>query len=96
MFHLFGIGLFGLGFAGIAALSGLVSLAYAVFVIWMVVDGILRADAEYPGVNVNRKVFWVLAMVLIHPVAIAYFIAVFLKVKRGSAKAAYAAAPPAA
>jgi hypothetical protein len=82
MFHL--AGLFGLGFAGLGALWALAGIAYPVFVIWMIVDGVLRTDAEYPGAEVNRKVLWVVAMVLVHPVAIAYFIVVFLKVKRGS------------
>lgn len=91
MFHLFPLGL---GFAGLAALGGIAGLAYPVLVIWMIVDGILRADAEYPGVQPNRKVLWVVGMVLLHPVAIAYFIVVFLKVPRTRrAAAAYYTAP---
>jgi len=82
MFHAFG--LFGLGLAGLGALSGLASLAYAVLVVWMIVDGVLRTDAEYPGTDPNRKVIWVVLMVLLHPVAIAYFFMVFNKIKRGA------------
>ncbi len=91
MFHL--AGLFFLGFVGLAALSALVAIAYPVFVVWMIVDGVLRADAEYPGTQVNRKVLWVVLMVLVHPVAIAYFFLVFNKVKRGSLASCPAPAP---
>jgi hypothetical protein len=76
--------LFIVGFAGLAALSALVAIAYPVFVVWMIVDGVLRADAEYPGVQANRKVLWVVLMVLVHPVAVVYFFMVFNRVKRGS------------
>ena len=82
MFHL--AGLFLVGFAGIAGLSALVAIAYPVFVVWMIVDGVLRSDAEYPGTHVNRKVLWIVLMVLVHPVAIAYLFMVFNRVKRGS------------
>jgi hypothetical protein len=97
MLHAFGLfaGLFGLGFAGLAALYAVVSLAYPVFVVWMVIDGILRSDVEYPGSYANRKVLWVVLMVLVHPIAIAYFFMVFAKIKRGrAAPAAYTAASP--
>jgi nitrate/nitrite transporter NarK len=72
----------GLGFAGLGVLGAIASLAYPVFTLWMIIDGILRTDAEYPGTETNRKVLWVLAMVLVQPVAIVYFIAVYLKVRR--------------
>jgi hypothetical protein len=73
---------FGIAFVGIGALSALASIAYPVFTLWMIIDGILRSDAEYPGTETNRKVLWVVAMVLIQPVVIIYFFAVFLKVRR--------------
>lgn len=82
MFH--ALGLFGLGFAGLTAFTGLLGIAYAVLVIVMIVDGVLRPDVEYPGTEPNRKVLWVLGMVLLHPVAIAYFFLVYSKIKRGS------------
>jgi hypothetical protein len=95
MFHAFG--LFGLGFAGLATVSALAAIAYPVFVVWMIVDGFLRSDAEYPGTDSNRKVLWVVLMVLLHPVTIAYFIMVFLKVPRGSLGAPdFSPVPPAA
>jgi len=75
---------FAVGFGGLAALGGLAGIAYPLFVIWMIVDGVLRVDAEYPGTDPNRKVLWVVAMVLLHPVAIVYLFAVFMKVRRGS------------
>jgi hypothetical protein len=73
---------FGFAFAGIGALGAIASVAYPILVIWMIVDGILRTDAEYPGTEPNRKVLWVVGMVLLHPVAIAYLIVVFAKVRR--------------
>ena len=95
MIHALGFGLLGLGLAGVV-LYGLASVAYPVFVIWMIVDAVLRSDAEYPGTEPNRKVLWVLAMVLLSPVAIAYLVLVFMKVKRGSLTAPRAySAPPA-
>ena len=78
------VGLLVFGFAGLAALAAVLSIAYPVFVVWMIVDGVLRTDAEYPGTQVNRKVLWVVLMVLIHPAAIAYFFMVFNQVRRGS------------
>lgn len=84
MFHMMGL-LFGIGFACLAALAALAAIAYPVFVVWMIVDGVMRADAEYPGTEPNRKVLWVVLMVLFHPVSIVYFLMVFNKVKRGSA-----------
>jgi hypothetical protein len=50
----------------------------------MVVDGVLRNDDEYPGTGANRKVLWVLGMVLVHPVVVVYFFAVFLRLRRAS------------
>jgi hypothetical protein len=86
---------FAVGFGGLAVAGGLASIAYPLFVVWMIVDGVLRVDAEYPGTEPNRKVLWVVAMVLLHPVAIAYLFAVLLKVKRGSATTASVQAPAA-
>lgn len=94
MLHL--LGFFGFGFIGLWALSGLASVAYTAFVIWMIVDGILRTDAEYPGTNPNRKVLWVLGMVLLHPVAIVYFFVVYAKVRRAPRYTSCEQVPPAA
>jgi hypothetical protein len=89
-------GLFVVGFVGLAALTALLSIAYPVFVVWMIVDGALRSDAEYPGTQVNRKVLWVVLMVLVHPVAIVYFFMVFSRVRRGSPAAPCPAPAPVA
>jgi len=91
MLHFMGLFVFGL--ASLAALAAVLSISYPVFVVWMIVDGVLRADAEYPGTQVNRKVLWVVLMVLVHPVAIAYFFMVFNRVKRSSPVAPCAAPP---
>jgi len=75
---------FAVGLGGLAVAGGLAGLAYPLFVIWMIVDGVLRTDAEYPGTDPNRKVLWVVGTVLLYPVAIVYLFVVLLKVKRGS------------
>lgn len=76
----------GVGLMGVAAILGLfaafITLGYAVLWVWMLVDGVLRTDAEYPGSEPNRKILWVLAMVFLHPAAIVYFFAVYLKARR--------------
>jgi hypothetical protein len=76
----------GVGFAGLALALGLLAailaLVYPVMWVWMLIDGVLRTDAEYPGTGANRKILWVLAMALVHPVFIVYFFAVFLKAPR--------------
>jgi hypothetical protein len=84
---------FAIGFGGLAVAGGLASIAYPLFVVWMIIDGVLRTDAEFPGTEPNRKALWVVAMVLLHPVAIVYLFAVLLKVKRGSMATASAQAP---
>jgi len=83
MFHAFGFGVLGLGLAGVFT-AAFLKVAFPLFVIWMIVDGVLRTDAEYPGTNPNRKVLWVIAMVILPPVAIAYLIWWFLSGKAGS------------
>jgi hypothetical protein len=87
---------FGFAFAGIGLLSALASVAYPLLVVWMIVDGVLRSDEEYPGTEPNRKVLWVLGMVLVHPVALLYLFMVFAKVRRTprGARADYTAAVP--
>lgn len=84
---------FGFGFAGLGLLAALASVAYPVFVVWMIIDALLRTDAEYPGTEANRKILWVVLMILFHAVSIAYFFLVFLKIKRGSLPAPYCPPP---
>ena len=74
----------GVGFLGLGLVAATLALIYPVMWVWMVIDGVLRTDEEYPGAGPNRKVLWVLGMVLVHPVAIAYFFAVFLRLRRAS------------
>lgn len=97
LFHDFGFGMFGLGVAGLGILSAFLSVAYPIFVIVMIVDGFLRSDFEYPGTEPNRKVLWVIGMVLVHPVAIAYYFMVYSKIRRTrrSEMPPYTAAAPA-
>jgi hypothetical protein len=76
----------GLGVGALALVFGMLalalSLAYPVMWVWMLVDGILRTEEEYPGSNPNRKVLWVLAMALVHPAFIVYFFVVFMRARR--------------
>jgi uncharacterized RDD family membrane protein YckC len=78
---------FGFGVAGLGLFAAVTAVAYPVFVVWMIIDALLRTDAEYPGTEANRKILWVVLMILFHLVSIAYFFVVFLKIKRGSFQA---------
>jgi hypothetical protein len=72
----------GIGFLGLGLVAATLALVYPVLWVWMVVDGVLRTDDEYPGAGPNRKVLWVLGMVLVHPVVIVYFFMVFMRLRR--------------
>ena len=72
----------GVGFLGLGLVAATLALIYPVMWVWMVLDGVLRTDEEYPGAGPNRKVLWVLGMVLVHPVVIVYFFVVFLRQRR--------------
>jgi hypothetical protein len=87
----------GAGFLGLGLVAAALALAYPVLWVWMVIDGVVRSDADYPGTGANRKVLWVLAMVLVHPVVIAYLFAVYLKARNShqGATAPHAATAPA-
>lgn len=83
MLHLLG-GVLAFGLMGQATVWLVANVLYPLFVVWMIVDGVLRDVAEYPGATQNNKIVWVLLMVFIHPVALVYFFCVFRKIKRGS------------
>lgn len=84
----------GVGFLGLGLVAATLALIYPVMWVWLVIDGVLRTDEEYPGAGPNRKVLWVLGMVLVHPVVIVYFFVVFLRLRRSPhpVAAPYAAA----
>ena len=94
MFELIG-GFVALTIAGHAMWWTLTSLLYPVFVVWMIVDALLRDAPDWPGGGRNDKLIWVLLMVLVHPAAFAYLLLVYLRVKRGSAYAPARATPAA-
>lgn len=67
------------------ALAVLLSIALPVGWLWMLIDAILREDADYPGVSANSRLMWVLLMALLPVTAIAYFFLVYAKTRRGAA-----------
>ena len=75
--------IFGLPLVGIPLLS----LAWTGFWIWMLVDAILRDEADYPGETANQRLIWVLVIAFVHIAAVPYFFVVFGKVKRGAVSA---------
>lgn len=75
------------GAAGIAAQIlawAVAGVLYPLFWVWMLVDAILREDAEYPGSSENSRLVWVLLVALLHPAAIVYFFMVYAKSKRSA------------
>lgn len=83
MFHMLG-GLFALAIGAHVTLWVVASVLFPLFLIWMLIDAILRDEREYPGGAQNARLLWVLLMAFVNPVAIVYFFVVFLKIKRGS------------
>jgi hypothetical protein len=51
--------------------------------LWMLIDAVLRTDAEYPSQGSTEKIVWIVLMVFLQPSAIAYYLLVYRKVKRG-------------
>jgi len=69
--------------AGLVVIAVLLALAAPLAWVWMLVDAILREDAEYPGTYENARLIWVLLIALLPVTAVVYFFAVFVKSKRG-------------
>lgn len=86
-------GVFALGLAAQIVFWIVVALLFPVFWVWMLIDGALRDEAEYPSKDVSEKIVWLVAMFLIEPIALLYFFMVFRKVRRGVAAAPAGAAP---
>jgi hypothetical protein len=80
-----GLGL-GVSLASAWMTIGLLSLAAPILWLWMLIDGLLREEWEYPGATAtsNNKLLWVLLMVFVQVSAIVYFFVVFSKIKRGT------------
>jgi hypothetical protein len=51
--------------------------------LWMLVDAVLRSDAEYPSQGSTEKIVWIVLMIFLQPSAIAYYLLVYRKQKRG-------------
>jgi hypothetical protein len=51
----------------------------------MLIDAVLRTDAEYPSQGSTEKIVWIVLMVFLQPAAIAYYLLVYRKAKRGTA-----------
>lgn len=76
-------------FVGLAVLLqllavGLIGLLLPLFWVWMLIDAVLRDDAEYPARSSNEKLVWVLVMVFVQVAAVLYFFMVYRVTKRGS------------
>jgi len=71
------------GFLGVlllavcALVAGAVVLIVPVLWVWMLIDSLMRDESRYPGAGVNEKLIWVLAIILVQPVAIVYFFVVY-------------------
>ena len=83
MFELFGFATALLVIGAIVA-AAIVSLALPIGWVWMLVDAILREDADYPGASANSRLMWVLLIALLPITAFAYFFLVYAKAKRGA------------
>jgi hypothetical protein len=76
-----------------ASVFGFAALGLPIAYVWMLVDSLLRDEADYPGTESARKVLWVLGILFFHPVAVVYFFVVFAPKRRGvSAGTGYVAA----
>jgi hypothetical protein len=53
--------------------------------LWMLIDAVLRRDAEYPSGSSTEKIVWILLMIFLQPAAIAYYLLVYRSSKRGAA-----------
>jgi len=69
--------------AGIVA-AAVVSIALPLGWVWMLIDAILREDADYPGASANSRLMWVLLIALLPITAFAYFFLVYVKARRGA------------
>lgn len=72
----------GLTIASWAILIAIASSLFPIFWVWMLVDSILRNDAQYPGSGANEKIVWVLLIALVQFVAVFYFFMVYRGAKR--------------
>jgi len=85
---LFGIGILA---AAVVALVVMLKLGFwLVFAVglplawlFMLIDAVLRTDAEYPSQGSTEKIVWIVLMVFLQPSAIAYYLLVYRKIKRG-------------
>ena len=77
--------IFGLGVAAQVVFWVVAAVLFPVFWLWMLIDGALRTEAEYPGGSQNEKIVWLVLMIVFQAVSIVYFFAVFRRVRRGAA-----------
>ncbi len=98
---LFGIGVLA---AALAVLALMIKfgfwLLFAVVLplawLWMLVDAVLRTDAEYPSGGSTEKIVWLVLMVFLQPAAIAYYLLVYRVRRRGEPAAPVVAYEPSA
>lgn len=86
---LFGVGILAAVIALLAVMVRfgfwlLFAVALPLFWLFMLIDAILRTDAEYPSQGTTEKVVWLVLMIFLQPSAIAYYLLVYRKLKRGA------------
>jgi hypothetical protein len=87
--------LFGLGMLAAAVFVLAVMLKFGFWLLfavvlplawlWMLIDAVSRTDAEYPSQGSTEKIVWLVLMIFLQPSAIAYYLLVYRKQKRGEA-----------
>ena len=83
-------------FATLAVLAfgvTILSLAAPVFWIWMLIDALLREDAEYPNGVPNSRLIWVLLIAFVQFSCILYYFMVYAPARRGDLTATGSGGP---
>jgi hypothetical protein len=76
--------LFGLSTSLQASVFGFAALGLPIAYVWMLIDSLLRDEADYPGGRSSEKALWVLGILFFHAAAIVYFFVVFAPKRRGA------------
>jgi hypothetical protein len=71
----------------------LVSVVAPIFWVWMLIDAVLREEREYASGSSSEKLIWVLVMFFFNVTALAYYLVVYRKIRRGSVPVGYAGVP---
>jgi hypothetical protein len=72
---------FGLFVAVKIAIVVLAGLVFPLFWIWMLVDAVLRREADYPNGTSDVKLLWILLLLFVHVSSVVYLFMVFRKAR---------------